>query len=43
MIDGKKYCVGNFGTPREAAKAHDRAAIEPGRPTTKLNFREDDN
>ena len=38
MIDGKKHCVGNFDTPKEAAEAYDLAAIEAGRPTSKLNF-----
>ena len=27
-----------FGTPKEAAEAYDLAAIEAGRPTSKLNF-----
>merc|ERR1711865_194225 len=27
-----------MGTPKEAAQAYDRAAIQAGRPTSKLNF-----
>ena len=37
-IDGKKQNLGTFDTPKEAAKAYDRAAIQAGRPTSKLNF-----
>ena len=37
-IDGKDHCHGTFDTPKEAAEAHDRAAIDAGRPTSKLNF-----
>ena len=37
-IDGKTHCPGTFDTPKEAAEAYDLAAIEAGRPTSKLNF-----
>ena len=37
-IDGKVQNYGMFDTPKEAAKAYDRAAIQAGRPTSKLNF-----
>ena len=37
-IDGKRRGLGSFDTPKEAAEAHDRAAIQAGRPTSKLNF-----
>ena len=37
-IDGKQQYFGMFDTPREAARAFDRAAIQAGRPTSKLNF-----
>ena len=37
-IDGKKHCHGTFDTSKEAAQAHDLAAIQAGRPTSKLNF-----
>ena len=38
FIDGKIYRPGTFDTPKEAAQAYDRAAIQAGRPTSKLNF-----
>ena len=38
MIDGMKHCSDTFNTPKEAAQAYDRAAIQAGRPTSKLNF-----
>ena len=38
VIDLKKQGLGTFDTPKEAAKAYDRAAIQAGRPTSKLNF-----
>ena len=37
-IDGKTHYHGTFDTPKEAAEAYDLAAIEAGRPTSKLNF-----
>ena len=37
-IDGKTHCHSTFDTPKEAAEAYDLAAIEAGRPTSKLNF-----
>ena len=38
MIDGIQHRTGTFDTPKEAAQAYDRAAIQAGRPTSKLNF-----
>ena len=37
-IDSKLQYLGTFDTPKEAAEAFDRAAIQAGRPTSKLNF-----
>ena len=37
-IDRKRQGLGSFDIPKEAAKAYDRAAIQAGRPTSKLNF-----
>ena len=37
-IDGKTQYPGTFDTPKEAARAYDRAAIQAGKPTSKLNF-----
>ena len=38
IIDRKMQSLGMFDTPKEAAQAFDRAAIQAGRPTSKLNF-----
>ena len=38
FIDGKNQTLGTFDTPKEAAQAYDLAAIQAGRPTSKLNF-----
>jgi hypothetical protein len=37
-IDDKNHYHGTFDTRKEAAQAYDRAAIQAGRPTSKLNF-----
>ena len=37
-VDGKNQKHGTYDTPKEAAQAYDRAAIQAGRPTSKLNF-----
>jgi hypothetical protein len=37
-IDGILPGLGTFDTPKEAAQAYDCAAIQAGRPTSKLNF-----
>ena len=38
IIDGKEQYLGIFDTAKKAAQAYDRAAIQAGRPTSKLNF-----
>ena len=37
-IDDKDQVLGTFDTSKEAAEEYDRAAIDAGRPTSKLNF-----
>ena len=37
-IDGKTQYLGSFATSKEAAEAYDRAAMQAGRPSSKLNF-----
>ena len=39
-IDRKAHNLGTFGTSKEAARAYDHAAMQAGRPATKLNFQD---
>ena len=39
-IDGKQQHIGMFDTAKQAARAYDRAAMQAGRPPTKLNFQD---
>ena len=39
-IDDKKHNIGTFDTPKQAARAYDRAAMQAGRPPSKLNFQD---
>jgi len=39
-IDSKEINIGTFDTAKKAARAYDRAAMQAGRPPTKLNYQD---
>lgn len=41
-LNGKRICIGDYGTAEEAARAYDRAARELHGEFARLNFPDDD-